>query len=176
MENYTVPYVEKKTVSLLAVGHVGKEIEALRSTLEYFDYRVDTHLIGSKLEILKIMRGEIFTFDTIIISCHGDELGILMDFEPQLTYSEIEQNCKWEGKTIISTGCLTGTRHIAEAYISNGVVNYIAPTDYINGNSCLMFLYHLFYNLNNQTPLEIAVEKAKSFDTETNYYKLFYGL
>lgn len=170
---YEIPYVEKMTISQLVIGNVGKEAEALRATLEYFDYRVDTHLIGSKQEVLKIMRCEITTHDLVIICCHGDEKGILMDGEPQLVFSEIEQNCKMEGKTVISTGCLTGTKLMADSYISSGVLNYIAPRDYIDANSSLMFLYQLFFSLHNQLPIEEAIEKAKSFDQEANHYNLF---
>lgn len=174
MERYEIPYVEKMTVSLLILSDVGKEAESLRSTLEYFNYRVDTHWIGSKKELLKILKCEIPTQDLVVINGHGDEKGILMrNEEHRLKSTEIELNCKMKGKTVICTGCLTGTKKLADAFLTGGVINYIAPTDYIDGNSSLMFLYQLFFFLQKKISIKEAVQKAKAFDHEANLYELF---
>ncbi|WP_010275476.1 hypothetical protein [Paenibacillus senegalensis] len=173
MDNYEVPYVEKENVSLVVVGFVGQEPEALRSTLEWFNYRVDTHWVGSKIELQKILKGEIPTRETIILCCHGDDDGILIDGEPTLTGEEIKSCCMITNKVIINLGCSTGKQHIADAFLHRRGLTYIAPVDDIEGNSSLLFAIHVFYYLANGDEWSEAVDKARQFDEECKLFKRF---
>lgn len=166
-----VPYIKKPQVSILAIGHIGLEVAALRNTLESFGYLVDTRWIGSKEEVLKVLRGEIHTSDLLIISCHGGEEGILMNGEPPLSPSDIKAHCRLKDKVIISTGCLTGRHQLSQAFSDQN--KYIGPSDYVDGNSCLMFIYQLFHQLYKKVTLEEAVRHAKAIDSDTNQFVLF---
>ncbi|WP_410786387.1 hypothetical protein [Kribbella sp. C-35] len=65
-----VPYVEKRAVTVLAIGDA-IEPPAVRAMLEGFGYLVTVQWIGSREELLKIFRGELRTEDTVVISGHG---------------------------------------------------------------------------------------------------------
>jgi len=173
MKDYEIPYIEKKMVSLIVVGYVGKEAEAIRSTLEYFNYRVDTHWIGSKNELKLIFSGGIKTNDILIICCHGSQDGFIIDGEPSFTVNEINDVSKLLDKIILSNGCLTGRQEISEAIIDCGASAYIAPTDYIDGNTSLLFINHLFYFLSKGDSLKEAYQKSHKFDQESSLFKMF---
>ena len=173
MEIHEVPYVEKRTISLIIIGFVGKEADALRSALEAYNYRVDTHWIGSKKELVKILQGHIPTFQTVVLIGHGSDDGILIDGEPTLNAEEIRLYCKIKDKVVVNMGCSTGKEHIAKSFINNGVKTYIAPIDDIEGSSSLLFTLHLFYYLSNGMELNEAVKKSCQFDDECNLFKMY---
>lgn len=75
---------------------------------------------------------------------------------------------------MIATGCTLGEEKLAKAFLECGCHSYIAPTDYIDGNSALMFVIRLMYEMiNNKKHQQEAFEIAKSIDGETSVYQLF---
>jgi len=70
-----IPYVEKQNLTIIAVNDV-LEATAIRATLEAFNYRTTTHGVGSRIELLELLAGDIPTGDTVIRSCRGAEHGI----------------------------------------------------------------------------------------------------
>ena len=173
MKVYEVPYICKKQITLIVVGFVGKEAEAIRSTLECYNYKVDTHWIGSKKEIRMLLSGEIKSHEIIVISCHGSSDGILIDGEPPLTAREILKNSDLENKTILSTGCRTGKYDISKAIIDKGASAYIAPIADIDGDASLLFINHFFYFMNEEESIQQAYHKAHRFDDKSRTFKIY---
>lgn len=155
------------------IGSVGTEPEALRSTLEGFNYRVDTHWIGSKLEFIKIISGEIPTANDLILSCHGSDDGIIIDGEPALSINDIKKYGLLNGKSIVSLGCSTGRASYAESFLFAGASSYIAPREDIDGNACLLFAYHLIYFLKNGLSLKAAFQKSFEFEEESKLFAFY---
>ncbi|MCH4886250.1 hypothetical protein EZV73_01655 [Acidaminobacter sp. JC074] len=169
-EIHVVPYIEEKKVSLIVIGFVGSEPHALRNTLELYGYRVDTHWVGSKTQLIKILAGEIETHDTLILSCHGINEGIVIDGQAPLNMEEIRKYCNLKGKILISMGCLTGTRKFARAIMNVGASSYIAPEAEVDGNACLLFVNHLFYHTVNGDDLLTAYKNLMSLMMKVNYF------
>jgi hypothetical protein len=72
------PLAFQEPLSLVVVLYSDLEAIALRIILEYFNYRVEIHWIGSRPQFLEVLKGNIPTFHYIVLSCHGDATGILV--------------------------------------------------------------------------------------------------
>ena len=115
---YEVPYVRKEAISLIAIGAPG-EATALRSVLEWFNYRVEVQWVGSRREVLEILRGNVETFPYLILSCHGDERGgILVPDEAVIAVDEVEI-CLPE-RVVVNLGCGAGYGEVASRYLLGG--------------------------------------------------------
>ncbi len=168
---HEVPFVPKEDVTIVGIGD-SLETTAIRSLLEGYNYRVNTHWIGSKKELINILNGEISTDKLLVLSCHGVEAGITIPNEPPLGPQEIESVARLRDKVIISTGCLTGTSAYSQAFKQAGVASYIAPDDYPEGKATLLFISNFFYLLSSGQSTEQAVRKAADFDSGTVQFKL----
>jgi hypothetical protein len=169
---YKVPLVLKEDVTIISIGD-SLEAVAIRSILESFNYRVTVHWIGSREEVIEILKGNIKTDKTAIISCHGVEDGIVISDELSLGAQEIADVAHLTGKIIINVGCLTGLPDFVEAFKNSGASAYIAPTDYPQGKAAVGFISNLFLLLTSKITLKEAVQRASSFDKETEQFKLF---
>lgn len=173
---HEAPFVPKTPLSLIVLEWSGLESTALRGMLEYFNYRVDTHWIGSRKEFIEILKGNIPTADFLILSCHGDEkegMYTCPDEKPLLP-DEIRKASKLKNKTILSLGCATGTDEFAAAFLDTGSSAYIAPKDYPFGNSSLLFAIHLCYQVSqHKKPLAEAFEMAKKYEKESSMFQLW---
>lgn len=169
---YEVPFVPKENITVLSIGN-SLEAVTIRALLESFNYRVTTHWIGSRKELLKILTGEIKTDQTIILSCHGVEDGIVIPDEPVLGAGEIANTAKLNDKFIVNLGCLTGSAEIVNAFRESGVKTYIAPVDYPSGSAAIGFISNLFMLLANGTAAEESTSRAAAFDAETKQFRLF---
>lgn len=170
-----IPWIKKESVTIVVLGNTGNEPHAVRSVLEWFNYRVDTIWAGSREEFMRVIQGDITTADTLIISAHGEDGEILAPDEPNITIKDIGGG-HVNGKTIINLGCTTGSEKMAEAFRQAGANHYIAPSDYIEGNSTLVFVMHVFYELsmNKEASIESAVTKAKAFDEQSDIFALLF--
>jgi hypothetical protein len=164
-----IPYVEKQNLTLIAVGDV-LEATAVRATLEGLNYRTTTHWVGSRTELLKLLAGEIPTDNTVVLSCHGDEQGILVPDDPPSTDGDVRARAHLLGKTVINLGCLTAT--LAPAFHTAGTTHYIAPTNYPDGTAALAFVTNLFFLRTYDVPLAEAVRRAASFHPECEQFVL----
>jgi hypothetical protein len=166
-----VPFLAKEKVSIVSVG-VG-EADSLRSVLEDFNYRVDVIKVGSRKEFLKILSGEIQTYDHLVLSVHGVQEGIYMLDEDPVGVEDIKSTADLSGKIVLNLGCDMGQDQYVEAFRHSGVTYYIAPTDYPEGNTALLFGIHLFYEYAKTRDIERTTDKARSFDEESQMFQLF---
>ncbi len=173
-----------KNILIVVIGATGNEPEALRQSLEYFGYFVAIKYIGRPNDFLSILNGELpFEPDCIIISCHGENGAIIMPVlgddiyqpnEPRgnISATDIDKHLKLQGKLILNLGCTTGEKALAKAFSKQNT--YIAPTDYIEGNSALYFAISLFYEISKDvTQLKKSYKKVKSTDKETELFEIF---
>ena len=167
-----MPFVEKRNVTIVAIDDA-LEAPALRSVLENANYRVNVHWTGSRKELLKIVGGEIETDETVILSCHGKPNGIQVPDEAPLGTEELGASGRLDGKTVISTGCVTGTPAFVEAFKKAGAAHYVAPVDYPDGSAALAFVTNLFLLLSYDTDLAEAVQRAADFHDEMKQFRLF---
>jgi len=174
MTKNSIPWVKKQSITIVPVGAVGSEPEALRNILEAFNWRVDIIWIASRKEFMKVLDGTIKTADYVVIPNHGCDKGIIVPDEEYVTPEDIAEVGKLAGKTIISTGCTTGRKVYGDAFIKKAKAKaYIAPIEYPAGNSALMFVARLFYELSNKKSLRTAVSVARKLDKETARFGTF---
>lgn len=173
-----------KTVLIAAIDGTGNEPEALRQILEGFGFFVATKYVGRPRDFIDILEDKLpFHGDFLILSCHGENGSILMPqlgehiYEPveprgNFTAAEIGRYCRLSGKTILNLGCTTGQPDLANAFAGSN--QYIAPSDYVCGNSALYFAVRFFYEIaqNGHTVLE-AWKLAAGTDEETASFALF---
>lgn len=178
----------KENVLLIDMGDTGSEVEAIRQALEWFGYKVLKFSIGRPNDFLKVLEGyNVFNYKYIIISCHGidddESAKIIMPKLHESVYSDdepkgdfdAEQITKYnrlKDKVIISTGCTTGDKKLALAFVNSKNI-YIAPDGYPEGSSSLMFAISLFYQLQKNNDIKKAYETAKNTDDETGIFKLY---
>lgn len=92
-----IPYVPKRNVTLIAIADP-LEATAVRAVLEGLNYRTSSHWVGSRAEAIKLLTGEIPTDQVVIVSCHGDEHGILLPDEDPITPGDVRDHACLEGK------------------------------------------------------------------------------
>lgn len=173
----------KSTIAIAVTGDVGNEAQAIRSTLEYFGYRVIYIQIGRPKDFIEVINGKILYNDIsiLIISCHGDNGKILMPVlsnevyevdEPTVDFDDkmIETYGLLNGRTVILTGCTLG--RLSESFKKVGSNYVIATDEYIDGNASLIFVLHLFYSLAGGADIKKAFELASSINNETKLFKL----
>jgi len=171
-------------VLILDGGDVGTEDQAIRSVLENFGYIVTTYYIGRPQDYFEIFsEKEKFDYDYLIIGCHGENGKIIVpvlgeevyyqnECHSNIGFEELQNAVCIKDKTIICTGCTTGSGELHKAFTGNNN-SFIAPTDYIEGKSDLLFVINLFYHLSNNMSLKDSFEIASKTDSETGLYKLF---
>jgi len=173
----------KKSIAIVSFGDAGGESEALRQAAECFGYSVLKYGIGRPQDFIDIISGKIPHVDCIIISCHGGDSGIVMpklgqdiylSSEPQGDFGalEIDKYLALKDTCIVNLGCATGAEDMARAFTKNNNT-YIAPVDYVEGSSSLIFAISLLYHA-SQNGFDIAdsYRKASSTDSETGLFVL----
>lgn len=167
----------KTNVLLVAIGNTGNESETIRQILELFGFRVFRINIGRPNDFIDVLKDRIeFKYEYLIISCHGDKGKIIMDKLDKNIYTESEPKNDFgtdafnkyfnvKGKIIINTGCTTGDKSLSDIITSRKNV-YIAPNDYINANSMVLFTILFFYNLKKENDIVKAYDLSKSFYKE----------
>ena len=171
-----------KTV-LIAAFDTGNEPEALRQSLEYFGCFVVLKYIGRPADLMDILSGNLpLEPDFLILSCHGESGGLIMPElgeevyrpdEPRGRFGAVEvtQHLRLSDKVILNLGCTTGQEPLASTFSAHNT--YIAPTDYVEGNSALIFAIRFFYELvQNGRAVPEAYEAARGIDSEANLFVL----
>lgn len=171
------------TVLIAAFGNTGNEPEALRQTLEYFGYSVMLKNIGRPADLMNILGGALpLEPDVLVLSCHGEPGGLIMPVlgediylldEPRGSFGaeDVARSLRLSGKVILNLGCTTGQEPLASVFSAHNT--YIAPSDYIEGNSTLIFAIRFFYELaQNKKSIPDACETARSIDSETSLFQL----
>lgn len=174
-------------VALVCGPDCDMEVQAIRSTLEYFGARVFSYWIGRPNDMIDILSGKDLypNMDLIILCFHGDEGRFIMpelgesvyeteeprgDFGPD----EIRRFANLAGKTVIGNGCSLGERKTAQAFLDSGCEVYIGPNDYPDGNDALMFVLMFVYELiQNKRSIKEAFQNVKSLNTGMDMYQLY---
>lgn len=121
----------------------------------------------------------------IILSFHGDEGKFIMpelgedvyeEEEPRGNFGlrEITRFAKLDGRIVIGNGCSLGDPALAKAFLNCGCRIYIGPDDYPVGNSALMFILRLFYEMiENNKSVKESYQIARSMDDELSMYQFY---
>jgi hypothetical protein len=167
------PLVFQEPISIVLVSYTEGEAITLRGVLECFNYRVEIHRVGSRPQLLEILRGNIPTFRHMLLSCHGDKDGLVIPYQNPLSAEELAQTVRLPGRIVTSLGCMTGTEALANAFLGGGCEAFVAPTDDVEANAAMFFAIHLYYFLEKKWPLHAAVEEARKHDAQCALFKLW---
>lgn len=174
-----------KKVLILDDGSVGVENYAIRNVLENFGYLVTIYPIGRPQHYFAVFgEKEKLDYDYLIIGCHGDNGKIIVpvlgediyypdECRDNLGFLELESKVTIRNKIVICTGCTTGSGTLYKAFVDHNNT-FIAPNDYIEGKSDLLFVVNLFYYLSNDISLDDAYSLASKIDSETALYKIYF--
>jgi hypothetical protein len=179
------PHLFRTSVDVAAIGAVGGEPYALQLALN--EFRADTRLlnVGCASHLVSVLDGSASRAGCLVLCCHGDERGILLDelsadvareqpFLDALTPSLAHQHVNLPGRTVISVGCCTGSRGLPEAFLAGGCRAYVGPTGYPDAEDTLMFAVALSYGLlARREKLEVAVERGRSVGRDAAMFKLY---
>ena len=167
---------------------------AIRASLELFRLRVHFYFCVQKQNVLDVLAGEIPPSDYVVLCSHGiDTEGIdvaspdthqagfkvvdLIDGEWKtlwfaLTPSNVPQYANLSGRTVISGGCASGKKPLAEAFLEGGCRAYIGPFEDVDQDADALFIIGFFYHLLSRDRDSRAVctdreaaERAALFDT-----------
>ena len=173
-----------KRVLILNGEGAALENIAIRSVLEYFGYIVTMYNIGRPQDYFDIFSGkQNFNYDYLIIGCHGDGGKIIVpilgenvyyqnECRNNIGYEELQGLVKIKDKTVICTGCTTGAGELCKEFNRNNNI-FVAPTDYIEANSSLMFIVNFFYHLLNGLSFKDSFAIASAIDSETKLYNFY---
>ena len=173
----------KVKIDLIVLGHALEAI-ALRSMLESFDLEVRSHFVGNAKKLVSLLNGEEDLYEILILSCHGDEEGMIlpelsaeleqaMPYHKVLTAKDCAEFLELKNQVVINTGCCLGNEKFAKSFIQQGAKAYIGAETYVEGNAASFFVIALLYfHICNNLSLQEAFTKAKSLDSETNFFTL----
>lgn len=170
-----------RAVDLLALDY--QEAIAVRFLLEYIGVRVTIHLPGLPREVLDVLVAQRPCEEHLILCCHGDDRGIVMDelapelyegqpFTDRLTPEVVAREASLGGRTVVITGCGTGGHNFADAFLSAGAAVYVGPDGY--PQDALFFLSHLYYGLRGGLTIDGAVASARDHEYgDTQMFRLW---
>ena len=171
---------------VLILNDEGAALEniAIRSVLEYFGYIVTMYNIGRPQDYFDVFGGKLyFNYDYLIIGCHGDDGKIIVpilgedvyypnECRNNIGYEELQGLVNITDKTVICTGCTTGAGELYKEFNRNNNT-FVAPTDYIEGSSSLLFIVNLFYHLSSGSSFKDSFAIASTIDSETRLYNFY---
>lgn len=158
---------------------------ALRSILECWGCTVRIHHVATAQGFVRLCNRENTLSNHVVLMCHGVEEGIVLpelasDVEAQqpyhttLTAANLRDFLYLPERLVLNTGCLTGRAEFAVAFVEAGCHSYIGPTEYPDGGSALFYVLHFFYELHaRKSTVEVAHQKAKAHDVETQMFHLY---
>lgn len=144
-----------------------EQANALRATLEAWQLRVDLHRLVQHWQAEQFFQKQMAEYDYVIICCHGTdrpklrikfevivpkkenpELGDMVDFE--LTPENISTKLNGFRGVLVSMACESGSEPLGKAFLKAGCKAYLAPGDYSDDSSGMMFVMSFFYFLQYQ--------------------------
>ena len=173
-----------KKVLILNGESTSTENYAIRDVLENFGYIVTIFNIGRPQDYFDILDQKFeFDYDYLIIGCHGEEGKILVpilgddiyyenECRSNIGSDELKNKVSIKNKVVICTGCTTGSGDLYKPFIENNNI-FMAPYDYIEGKSDLLFIISLFYYLSFNYSLQDSYNLANKIDSETKLYKFY---
>ena len=171
---------------VLILNGEGTDLEsfAIRSVLECFGYIVTMYNIGRPQDYFDVFGGKHdFSYDCLIIGRHGDDGKIIVpilgedvyypnECRNNIGYEELQGLVNITDKTVICTGCTTGAGELYKEFNRNNNT-FVAPTDYIEGSSSLLFIVNLFYHLSSGSSFKDSFAIASTIDSETRLYNFY---
>lgn len=163
------------------------EATMLRSVLESFGVAVSLHLPGTPGDILTVLDRPGSAPSLLILSGHGDEDGFVIQpvaegigvdlsmlLRPdRLPPSALAGNVHLPGWTVLSTGCVTGSLAMVDAFRNGGVAAYIAPVEYPDAPDAVLFAIHLFHALIvRAASVEDAWRRAAAYGGDSRMFAL----
>ncbi len=174
------------TLALAAVGNIGDEAQAIRSTLEYFGFRVIFIPIGRPNDFIAVLNKSWLYPDVqyILICAHGDDGAIIMPelaedvYEPNEPHGPffpalIKEYGNLRDINVVCSACTLGQDHVARAFLSVACESYIAPIEHVDGNATLLFIQNLFYHLAKGLTMPAAFQLAQKIDEETKQFRYY---
>lgn len=134
------------------------ETVAYRSVLEYLGFKVTIHWIGNKKDFLDLLQGKNEMDDLVVISSHGEEGKFFMPTDESVLFEELKVHLP--GKAVLSVGCDTGGA--ADEFMEGKCKEYIAPSDYPEGNDAMMFVVKFFWMLAQDKTVQEAFDAASA--------------
>lgn len=177
-----------QAVALVAIGDVGDEPIAIRSSLEYFGFRLIYYPIGRPNDLINVLNGNALYHDIsdVIICAHGKDGALVMPDlaasiyeveEPRGNFdaAQIMKFGKLKGKTVLTTGCKSGIEVIGKAFLNIGCKYFIGATEDVEGSAALLFVQHYYYQIAKGASVQDAWASASRIDEQTNLFKLYYN-
>lgn len=163
---------------------IGTEGVALRAALEQFQIQVRRFPVGQARHLLKVLSGDEAAARHVILSCHGDEGGIVLpelaeQFEAMqpvhgvLTAEKLRGRVHLPGRVVIATGCQTGNPELAHAFLDGGCAAYIGPADGPYGDTVVVAMVLLFHELMRGRTLADSMARVRSYDDELSAWQLW---
>ncbi len=176
--------MNNKTIEIINIED-DLESLAVRSTLEYLGFNVNLHFIAKSSDLVNLLNGSKHLSPNILIMCHGTDHGIILPeltneiakdqpYNQILTPDNLSDFLKLNQSIVVNTGCSTGTQAFAQTFLNNGAQVYIAPNDYPEGSSSLLFVINFYYflSIKNKSPQE-STKLASLIDTDIAMFQYF---
>lgn len=173
-------------VEIMEVG-MDPEATMLRTVLESFGAVVLLHLPGTPEDILDVLDRPGSEPSLLIICGHGDKHGFVVEEmgeglgidtsmlvgKDRLPPRAIAERVQLPGWTVLSTGCLTGSAAMADAFRTGEVAALIGPEDYPEGTAASLFAIHICYELIvRKRSVEEAWRRAAGYDEASRMFVL----
>ncbi len=155
---------------------------ALRAALETFGIQVHRSPVGQARHLVRALSdGPRASF--VVLACHGEEGGIVVpELAPQLERyqpfsrrvrpEDLRSFARFDGATVIATGCDTGHPALVEAVLDSGAGAYVAPDGGPFAYASFFAPVFLFYELTEQRTLAEAVSRLQDHDGELGMWRL----
>ena len=173
-------------ISIVDFLDSGKEAEAIRQSLEYFGFQTILYPIGRPNDFINFINGRnrYATSSFFVVCAHGNSGRILMPVldssvylvdEPQHPFGPLDiiKFANFRRENLLFTGCTLGNPEFSKAILQKGAANYIAPVDYIDGNSVLAFTIRFFYELKKGQSISKSFAVSHQIDDQTQQFQLW---
>lgn len=151
----------------------GLEAHAVRYAAEHWGASVSVTWVANSAQVVNFFAG-CPEQEVIIISGHGNEHGLLLPklaeevkhkypYNDVITPEDFAQFIQLNKNIVINTSCMSGTKVFADVFLSKGARCYIAPNNYPEGSSTLMYLLSFIYEY---TQNRYDVEKAHYYSSQ----------
>ncbi len=154
----------------------------LRAALERFGVGVNRFRVGQCRHLVDALsRRPRAPF--VVLACHGDEGGIVLPelapeverhqpFHRVMRPGDLRSVARFDGATVIATGCDTGHPELVKAVLDCGARAYVAPHGGPFGYASFFAPVFLFYELSEQRTLAEAVRRLNGHDDELSMWGL----
>lgn len=155
---------------------------ALREALETFGVRVNRVPVGQGRHLLQALSRE-SPAPFVVLACHGEDGSIVLPelapeldryqpFSRRVTPEDLRSFARFEGASVIATGCDTGHPALVQAVLDCGASAYLAPDGAPFGYASFFAPVFLFYELTEQRTLAEAVQRLQRHDRELGMWRL----